>query len=234
MDKKDILTAIQEVRKTSPKKKFTQSLDLIINLKDLNLKRETDKVNTFFQFPFSNGKKVKICALVDQALVNTAKKNCDHVILTEAFNSLDKKQIKKLGSDYDYFVAQANIMPAIAKAFGKTLGPKGKMPNPKAGCVVQPTEDLTPVVKKLQNTVKLETKNELAVKVRAGTEAMKDEELADNIFAVYDKVIHSVPQEMQNVKNVMIKLTMGKPVLIGQEIIKEEATTKTKKEAKKK
>lgn len=232
MDKNDILKAIQEVRKTSPKKKFTQSIDLIINLKDLNLKRETDKVNTFFQFPHSHGKKIKICALVDQALLTTAKKNCDNVVLLESFNSLDKKQIKKLATEYDYFVAQANIMPAIAKTFGKILGPKGRMPNPKSGCVVQPTEDLAPVVKKLQTTVKLETKNELSVKVRAGTETMKDEEIADNVFAAYDKVIHSVPQEKQNVKNIMLKLTMGKPVVIGEEAAP--AAIEAKKEAKKK
>ena len=229
MDKKIILTAIQELRKNTPKRKFSQSFDLIMNLKDLNLKKETDKVNTFFQFPHSNGKKITVCALVDQALVNTAKKNCDNVVLADTFSTLDKKQIKKLAINYDYFVAQANIMPAIAKAFGKTLGPKGKMPNPKAGCVVQPTEDLAPVVQKLQKTVKLETKNELAVKIRVGTEAMKDEEIADNIFAAYEKILHTVPQEKQNIKSVMIKLTMGKPAIIADEV----AAVPTTKEAKK-
>jgi large subunit ribosomal protein L1 len=216
MEKKEILEAIKSVKASSKKRKFTESLDLIVNLKGLNLKKEEEKINTFITLPHQRGKKTKITALVDKELSTKAKDTCDHIVLLDDFKKQDKKSIKKLAEKTDYFVAQASIMPKVAQTFGRVLGPRGQMPNPKAGCVVPSTADLKPLVTRLQTLVKIETKNEQAIKTSLGHSDFDDNKLADNAMTIYNYIISHVPQEKNNIKNVTLKLTMGKPLIIGQ------------------
>ena len=237
MNKEDILKAIKKSRESSKKRKFSQTFDLVMNLKNLNLKKPEENITSFVVLPQGKGKKSKICALVDKELESNAKENCDKAITKAEFPKYaDKKLLKKVAKEYDYFVAQANIMPDVAKFFGKVLGPKGKMPNPKAGCIVPPKIDLKIINQKLQKTVKLQTKNEQAIKCSVGTEDMKDEQIQENILKVYDSVFNLLPREIQNLKSVVLKLTMGSPVIIGEEQKAkeevEEEKTEVKEEAK--
>jgi large subunit ribosomal protein L1 len=217
MNKNNILNIIKKVRENSKKRKFNQTFDLIINLKNLNLKKPEENINSFITLPYGRGKKVKVCGLVGLELGNKAKDVCDKVILKDEFEKLDKKDIKSLAREYNFFIAQVNLMPDIAKHFGKILGSRGKMPSPKAGCVVPINAELKPLYEKLQKIVKVETKNEPIVKLAIGNESMKDEEIAENILNFYDTILSLLPQEKNNIKNVFLKLTMGKPILIGDE-----------------
>lgn len=243
MEKKQALDAIKYIRTNSPKRKFKQNFDLVINLKDLNLKNESHKVSTFTVLPHEKGKKVRVCALIGQELLTTAKANCHKVVLKDDFDKYDKNAVRKLAKEIDFFVAQATLMPQIAGTFGKVLGPRGKMPNPKSGCVVPPTADLKSLVTRLQKTVKLETKNELILRCVVGNEDMKDEDIAENIMHVYNTAIHAVPQEKNNIKNSLLKFTMGPAVDIEnlpKELPKKEeklflkVSSKTEKKADKK
>jgi len=216
MEKKHFLKAIENLRKNSAKRKFSQSFDVIVNLKQLDLKKPDNNVMLFVDLPVSRGKKVRVGALVDTELSTKAKESCDVVVLKSEFSKFDKKKIKDLVKGVDIFIAQATIMPAVATTFGKTLGPLGKMPNPKAGCVVPPTADLKPLVKRLQNVIKLENKGQLSIKAHAGVETMKDEELADNMNTIYSSISNALPQGKDNLKNVLLKLTMSKPVEVTE------------------
>jgi large subunit ribosomal protein L1 len=216
MDKKKIIKAINDVRSSSKKRKFTQSIDLIINLKDVNLKNPDDHVDIFTTLPHPKGKKIKICGLIGPELKEESEGVCDFTILNDDFQRYtgNKKELKKLANEYDYFVAQANIMASIAKTFGKVLGSKGKMPNPKAGCVVPPKTNIKPLYEKLQNTVRLLAKTSPVVHVCVGTEDMSDEFLAENISSIYNVLIHSLHKEENNIFSILLKTTMGKPVRI--------------------
>ncbi len=227
MEKQELLQAIKKVKASSKKRKFTESVDLIINLKGLNLKKEEEKINVFLPLPYARGKKTRVTALIDQALVTKAKASCDNCILLDDFKKYDKKAIRKLAKKTDFFIAQANIMPKVAATFGRILGPKGKMPNPKAGCVVQPTAELQPLVERLQKLIRIETKNEQTIKLSLGISTMKDEELVENGMTIYNYIVAHVPQEKNNIKNLLIKLTMGTPIKIGQ--TEEEAPVEAKK-----
>ncbi len=225
MDKKQILNTIQEVKKNSKKRNFNQTFDLVVNLKGLNLKNPEHNLNNFLQLPYSKGKESKVGAIVGDELINKAKEACDEVIHEKDLTALskDKKKLKKLSKDIDYFIGQANIMPKIATSLGRVLGPIGKMPNPKAGCIVPPViPDLKPIINKLKNTVRVQTKNELGVKVMVGKQDMKDDEIAENVLAVYNNLIHSLPQEKHNIKNIFLKLTMSKSFLVGKKKAEEE------------
>lgn len=215
MNDNEILEAIKKVKDSSPKRKFSQTMDLVVNLKQLDIKKPNQQVNVFTILPHARGKKLKICALVDKELFNSAKDFCDRVIPREDFSKFDKKAMRKLANDHDFFIAQANIMPEIAKYMGKTLGTKGKMPNPKADCVVPPTVNLKDLVGKLQRTIKLNTKNEPSIKCPVGVESMSDSDLKDNIISIYNTLLRLLPREKHNIKEVLLKLTMGPAVVIG-------------------
>ncbi|HIG92723.1 TPA: hypothetical protein HA242_07145 [Candidatus Woesearchaeota archaeon] len=209
MERQDVTKAIDELKK-QPQKKFSQSYDLIINLKNFNVKQTP--LDFFVTMPHSLGKKIKVAAFVEQA---TDQKACDLIIRESEFQKYaEKKTAKKLGEEYDFFIAQANLMGKIAAAFGKVLGTKGKMPNPKLGCVVPPNANLEPLVKKLETTVHLTAKKATNLQCMVGKQNQNENEIIDNVMSVYQTVTKQLPDETQNIKNVSIKLTMSKPVRI--------------------
>ncbi len=212
MDQEQIKNAITELKK-QPKKKFSQSYDLIINLKDIVVK--DNPLDFFVTLHYPKGKTIKIAAFVDPLLADQSSKHCNLTIKETEFSSYtDKKQLKKLAESYDYFIAQANLMPKVAQVFGKALGIKGKMPNPKLGCVVPPNANLEVLNDKLQKTVRLQAKKGTNLQCLVGKENQPENEIIDNILTVYQTAIKHLPNEEQNVKNVSLKLTMSKPVKI--------------------
>ncbi|OVE74642.1 50S ribosomal protein L1 [archaeon D22] len=212
MEIKQIVESIKQAKTDSPKRNFKQKIDFVINLKDLDLKKNENHVDFFAQLHHSVGKKIKVCALGGLELSEEGKKVCDNFVLQEEFKSFDKVKAKKLANGYDFFIAQANLMGQIAGAFGKVFGPRGKMPNPKAGCVVPPKAALGPLYEKLQTTVRISAKKDPVIHLLVGNEDMKEEEVADNIKTIYEQLIHHLPGEINNIKSGFVKLTMGKPV----------------------
>jgi len=212
MKKEDILNVVKAVKQDSKKRNFKQSFDLVINLKAYDAKKQP--IEAYVTLPKIRKKKLKICAIVDKELSTDAKDIFDKVILKDDFPEWqgNPKVLRKLAREYDYFVAQANIMPQIAGVFGKYLGPKAKMPNPKSGAIIPPKiAGMQPIYDKLQQTVKIVTKNEAIIKCFVGTEENTDEELADNVMAVYNTLLGMLPGEESSVKSVVVKMTMGKP-----------------------
>jgi len=225
MDKELIAATLKKVKENSPKKNFKQSIDLIINLKGLDLKKTEHNVNMFVTLQHSTGKKVSVCALVGPELESKAKEVCEETILSDKFDVFKKAEVKKLASKYDFFIAQASLMPKVATVFGRYLGPRGKMPNPKIGSILPPNANVKPLYEKLVRTVNILTKNEPTIKCRVGQEDTIDNEVIDNILTVYNSVIPKLPNETQNVKNIMLKLTMGPAFVVGKD---EEETGKIK------
>lgn len=208
----DITKAIEEAKKGSNDRKFTQTVDLVVSLKDFDTKR-TAKIEDFVMLPHGKGKENKICALVGPELKDQAEKNADKAILTEHFGDwTNKRKAKKLTRQYDFFVAQATVMPQIAQTFGKYFGPLGKMPNPKSGSVVPPTANLTPLVEKLKKTVKITISKTPVVQCAIGNEKMDSKSLAENANKVLGALESKLPRGKQQIGKVFIKTTMGKPV----------------------
>ncbi len=215
MDNEGILKAIKKLREGSKKRKFSQGLDLIVNLKQIDIKKPDQKVESFLVLPNDNGKKLKICAFVDKELINEAKSVFDKAISKEDFPKVSKKELKNIAKEFDFFVAQSNCMVDVAKVFGKSLGSRGKMPNPKAGCVITPGSNLKELYNRLQKTIRLATRNEPIIKVLIGKDSMEDKKIQENIMSVYQSLLQTLPQEKSNIKNILLKFTMSSPVQIG-------------------
>jgi large subunit ribosomal protein L1 len=213
IEKAKILEAIKKSR-AGEKRNFSQTIELIINLKELDIKKEEGKIEEFIELPAGRGKPAKVCALIGLELKDSAKKFCDSFVVSDDFDSFDKRKIRKLARDNNFFIAQANIMPAIAKTFGRFLSPLGKMPSPKAGHVVPPKANIEPLARILKRSVKVAIKKTPVFQTLIGTDNMSDEELQQNAFAIIDKLKVRLPKGEHNIKTVLIKATMGRPIKV--------------------
>ncbi|MAG07848.1 50S ribosomal protein L1 [Candidatus Woesearchaeota archaeon] len=212
MDKKLILDTLEKAKKESKKRNFKQSVDLVLNIKGLNLKKPDNQLDFYITLHQDRGQENKVCALVPDELEAKLKDSCDTVIAEKDFEKTakDKKLIKKIAGEHEYFVAIATIMPKVAMHFGKVLGPRGKMPNPKIGCVLPPTADIKPLYEKLQKTLRITIRASSHVLCKVGKEDDDAEKIYDNIMTIYNGVVSHLPNDKQNIKNACLKLTMGK------------------------
>jgi len=207
-----IIEALKKARQ-GKERKFTQSIDLIIALKDFDIKGN-NKIEEYITLPVKTGEK-KVCALVGTELKSQAEKTCDKVIEEKKFPLwTSKKDCKNLAKEYDFFIAQANIMPLVAKTFGKYLGVHGKMPNPKAGQIVPPNAKLESIVPKIKNNTLLKAAKNPTINCKIGTEEFKNEDLAKNAVYIINHLIHKLPEGKGNIKKIIIKTTMGKPEVV--------------------
>jgi len=212
MDKTKLIEAIKQAKLASEKRKFTQSIDLIVNLNAIG--KEKLEIASLATFPNKITQR-KICAFIGPELKEEAEKYCDKVILDTQFDKYKKpRTIRSLRKDHDFFIAQANIMPAVAKTFGRYLAPIGKMPNPKFGMIVAPKAKLGPLTERLKNSVIAQSKKIPVIAVRIGDEKLDDEKLAENASALIDSLVSSLPRGKQNIKSILVKTTMGRPVKI--------------------
>ncbi len=205
-DEEKFLKAIKELRTSEKKVNFDQTVDLIINLKEFDVRRSA--FNLFIQVP----NKVK-----DKKIAGFFEKKSDLIdtITKEEFVKFkEKKDIKKLVRKYDFFVAHAKLMPAVATTFGRILGPAGKMPSPQLG--ILPSEDekiVKEIINKINSSVRIIVK-EPSIKIGIAKQSLTDEQIMQNAISVYHKILDSLPRKKDNVRNVKIKLTMDKPVLV--------------------
>jgi len=124
----ELKQALEELRK-SKKRKFDQTVDLVINLKGINLKK--DNIALVINIPHKVKAK-KVCGFLTQ------KNDLLHTITKPEFQKYkDPKTLKTLVDEFDFFIAHASLMPSVATTFGKALGPVGKMPSPQLGVITQ-------------------------------------------------------------------------------------------------
>lgn len=200
--KKELEKALVELRK-SEERKFNQTVDLIINLQKFDQKK--NQINLFVNVPFKIKDK-KICAFLE-----TKNENIETITPEQFKRYSDKKELKNLVKKFDFFIGQASVMPRVATAFGKILGPAGKMPSPQLGIIMDAgNKEIDEIKKRVENNVKIRIK-EASIKLAIGKQSMKDSEIIENVLAVYNAVLKVLPKETENVKNIEIKFTMTKP-----------------------
>jgi large subunit ribosomal protein L1 len=212
LDKKTIVDAVKQAKEQSGGKKFNQTIDLILNIKEVDMKAPEGKIQAVVELPHATVKPNKVLVVASGELAMKARQSdADKVIERGDLEALagKKKELRKLANEYDVFISEAPMMAMVGKTLGPVLGPRGKMPIP-----VPPNADIVELLKKHRKTVVVRMRTQPIIQVSVGSEAMSEDDLFDNVQAVLRFLEGKLKRGLKNVKNVYIKTSMGLPVKI--------------------
>jgi large subunit ribosomal protein L1 len=211
--KDEVTRALGELRKNLTQRKFSQSIDLVVKLREIDLKKPENRINEAITLPNPPEKNLKICVIASGDLGTRAKAaGADMLLGRSEMDSLgkDKKAARKLAQDYDFFIAEAPMMPLVGRALGSFLGPRGKMPTP-----VPPNAQIDQIVSSHRKMVRVRMREQPVLQCRVGTEGMADEKVVENIQAVVSRIEEKLERGFKNIGEILVKTTMGKPVKIA-------------------
>ncbi|MBU0496933.1 MAG: 50S ribosomal protein L1 [Candidatus Thermoplasmatota archaeon] len=210
---KTTIQAVHQALEDSKKleRKFKQTVDLVINLKNIDMTAAKNRLDEDIILPHGRGGKVKIAIFASGQLAENAKKHVDLLIKPEEIEELakDKKGFKKIADNHDFFIAEAPLMPTIGKTLGVILGPRGKMPRP-----VPPQIDVSGIANNLQKTVKIRSKTSKTFHTTVGKEDMDEKHLAENIDAIIKRIEAKLERGRMNISSIYVKTTMGPSIRI--------------------
>ncbi|KON32473.1 hypothetical protein AC478_00155 [miscellaneous Crenarchaeota group-1 archaeon SG8-32-3] len=212
LDKKTLLDAVKEAKAKSGEKKFIQSVELILDIKEIDMKSPEGKIQQVIELPHVTGKPNKILVVASGELALKARKaKVDKVMEKADLEGVTgkKKELRKLANNYDVFLSEAPLMPLVGRTFGPVLGPRGKLPVP-----VPPNADITGLIMKYRKTVVVRMRNQPIIQCSVGTVDMSEKDLVDNIQAVLRVLEGKLKRGFKNIKFAFIKTSMGKPVKI--------------------
>ncbi|MGH1521179.1 MAG: 50S ribosomal protein L1 [Nitrosopumilus sp.] len=207
---------VKEAKTATKQRKFKQSIELIINFKDIDVKKGF-AINEVVQLPKTSSP-ATVCVMATGDMGQKARQaNADAVVGTEELDKFatNKRESRKFINKYDFFLADTQVMPIVGKTLGQLLGPRGKMPTP-----VPFNAPIESFLQRFRSSIKIRTRASLSLSCKIGDESMEDIDLATNAHAILSAVEKKLPNGEKNMKRIMIKTTMGKPIKQVQEVKK--------------
>lgn len=202
------IDSIRLARQSCRKRNFSQTFDLIVNLKSIDLKKPENRWNIEVQLPEGRGKEPRMAFFGDNIIEEAKALGYTSFTKTEIEKLAgNKKEIKRLAKEHDIFLAETTLMPLIGKTLGTVLGPRNKLPKP-----IPPKVRLQPFIEAARKSVRVSLKETPVIQVPVASESMADEQILKNLDAVYAAVRDRLPKGRQNIRNMLLKLTMGRPV----------------------
>ena len=209
MDRKSVTAGITQALEAKGKRKFTQSLEVMVNFRNIDFTKAENRLNLDILLPKGKGKDQKVVVFADGQMSLDAKN-------AGAAEVIDGAGIAKLAADKGKlaimsksceFIAQPSLMITVGKSLGQVLGARGRLPRP----VVGPVKDAVAAAK---SRVRMVSKGKYlpVAQCLIGNEAMPVSDLVENFNAVYDKVQAKATEP--NIKSIYVKLSMGKPVKV--------------------
>lgn len=208
----ETIQAVKQALEAAPERKFTESVDIAFNLKNIDMSQPANRVDEEIILPNGLGKSIKLAVFAKGDIAQRATKaGADMILDPEEIESLrdNKSKARELANDIDFFVSDVAYMPIIAKSLGPVLGPRGKMPEP-----LTPDKNIEDVIKKAKNSIKVRSKDKLTFHLPVGRRDMDPEKLAQNVQSVIDRIEHKLEKGKQNIRSVYVKTTMGPAVKV--------------------
>lgn len=185
--------------------KFDETIELAFKL-GINPKHADQQIRTTVTLPAGTGKTVRVVVIAKGENVNIANEAGAEKAGSEELI----EEIKAGWMDFDILLATPDMMPAVSK-LGKILGPRGLMPNPKAGTVVAP-EAIPRAIKEFK-AGKIEFRNDKTgnIHIPIGKASFPESSLLQNFGAVVDAIIKAKPTTAKGtyIKNLVLSSTMG-------------------------
>ncbi len=212
VERKKILEAVRTALERAPERKFSESVDITVNLKNIDMAQPKNRIDETILLPQGTGRPIRIAVLGRGEITTQAKEaGVDLIIGPEEIERLggEPREARTIANDYKFFLAETAVMPVVGRHLGVRLGPRGKMPMP----IPQGT-DIRPIVDRLRNSVKIRTKDKKTFSAKVGTTGMEPEQIADNVDAVMKRVESVLEQGPLNIRSVYVKTTMGPAVKV--------------------
>lgn len=203
------IDVVTEALGKAPERGFSETVEVSVNLKDLDLSIPKNRLEDEVPLPNGRGKTVKVAVFGSPELCQKMRGVADLVVPANELDEFakDKKAAKKVVTDIDFFLAEAPLMPTIGKRLGIVLGPRGKMPRP-----VPPGSDPTNLVNALKRSIRIRSKGNRTFHAPVGTRSMPPEQIAQNVDAVLDRIVGKLERGRTNIESVFVKTTMGPAV----------------------
>ena len=199
--------AVKLAIETSPVK-FDATLEMHFRL-GVDPRQADQNIRATVTLPAGTGKDVRVAVFAPLDIAKTAKAAGADIAEDEEFTKrLDKEQL-----DFDVLISTPQYMPKLGK-YARLLGPKGLMPNPKAGTV---TTDIEKAVKEAKaGKIEYRVDKQAIIHVGLGKLSFGADKLMENINAFIDSLKSQKPASIkgQFVKSVYISTTMGPSILV--------------------
>ncbi|HEX7393013.1 MAG TPA: 50S ribosomal protein L1 [Thermoplasmata archaeon] len=201
-----LVDIMKKLQAESKQRNFVESVELAINLKDIDLTNPKNRLQEEVILPNGRGKPIKIGVFGSSEMAMKAKGVADVVVQPEEIETLasNKSKARKFADQSDFFIAEAPLMPTIGKRLGVVLGPRGKMPKP-----IPPGSDPKATIEKLRSSVTLRTRDRKTFHLPIGTKDMTPEKLAENLDAVIKRLTTKLERGKMNIQSAYVKTTMG-------------------------
>lgn len=199
--------ALELAVKTNPAK-FDASLEAHVRL-GVDPRQADQNIRTTIVLPNGNGKTVRVAVFAPLDVCKAAKAAGADIAEDEEF----LKQLEKGTIDFDILISTPAYMPKLGK-FARLLGPKGLMPNPKAGTV---TMDVEKAVKESKaGKVEYRVDKQAIVHIGLGKVSFGADKLLANAEAFFDSLKAQKPASLKGtyVKSVFITTTMGPSIAV--------------------
>ena len=217
VNESELVSLIQEAKKSEKERKFKQSLELYLTFKDIDVKKGF-ALNEIIQLPKQMSQPAGVCVMATGDMGIKAKKaNADQVIDGDELNKLaeNKRETRKLINKYDFFLADTKLMANVGKSLGQLLGPRGKMPTP-----VPFNAPIETFLNRFRSSIRVRVKNSLALSCKIGDVEMDEKDVASNALAIISAIEKKLPNGDKNLREIMIKTTMGKPIKLEMKVRK--------------
>ncbi|MES3516785.1 MAG: 50S ribosomal protein L1 [Natronomonas sp.] len=201
--------AVSRALEEAPERNFRETVDLAINLRDLDLDDPNNRVDESIVLPAGTGQDTRIVVFAEGETALRAQDVADEVLDADDLEDLgdDDDAAKDLADDTDFFIAEANLMQDIGRYLGTVLGPRGKMPTP-----LQPDDDVVETVNRMKNTVQVRSRDRRTFHTRVGAEDMDADDISSNIDVILRRLYTDLEKGPQNIDAIYVKTTMGPAV----------------------
>ena len=203
---------IEDALKSDKERKFVETVEVAINLRDVDLQNPQKRINAEVALPHGRGRPARVAVFAQGEMAVISKKIVDTVLGPEQIDELseNKREARKLADKFDFFVAETGLMATIGKSLGVVLGPRGKVPRP-----IPPQADIERIIKSLTNLVPVRSKDRPTFHVPFGNVSMSQEQLAENLETILKRVESNLDRGTDNIASIWVKTTMGKAVRLG-------------------
>ena len=212
MADQEIEQAVSRALEDAPERNFRETVDLAINLRDLDLNEPSNRIDESIVLPSGTGQETKIVVFAEGETALRAEDAADDVLDGDELADLgdDDDAAKDLAEETDFFIAEEGMMQDIGRYLGTILGPRGKMPEP-----LSPDDDVVETVNRMKNTVQLRSGDRRTFHTRVGAEDMSAEGIADNIDVIVRRLHADLEKGPLNIDTVFVKTTMGPAVEVA-------------------